>query len=135
MRRERSGYLLVDDELGSLRQRAEWCLCLYQERVHHRERGAQRWWDSGVARALSGISREFYERNRAHYNPTAAGSGSASHSCRLPDRACNVTWNLEPHVAERVFRSMLAEANVTTIFAAQVKAAMVSGAAVVQAEP
>ena len=53
---------------------------------------------------IGGIAREFYQRNRKRYtnSPTTvagpATSGGAG-SCRLPSGGCNVTFNLEPHIA------------------------------------
>ena len=94
---------------------------------------------------IGGLALEFYERNRAHYgNLTGAGGEQQQQqqqqqpppqqqqqstvgfdwrdtACRLPNNACNVTFNLEPHVAQAVFRDMLAEAGVTVLFSAQVQ--------------
>eukprot|EP00658_Telonema_sp_P-2_P066090 TRINITY_DN55199_c0_g1_i1.p1 TRINITY_DN55199_c0_g1~~TRINITY_DN55199_c0_g1_i1.p1 ORF type:complete len:574 (+),score=87.75 TRINITY_DN55199_c0_g1_i1:172-1893(+) len=70
---------------------------------------------------LGGFAREFYARNRAHYAPNLTSGMSSGSSCRLPSPSCNVTYNLEPKVAQQIFTSMLAEANVTVFFASQVR--------------
>ena len=68
---------------------------------------------------VSGIAREFYERNWKYY---AKGSkmNETSSDCRLPSKSCNVTWNLEPHVAQMIFQNMLEEEKVDVIFGFQV---------------
>ena len=40
--------------------------------------------------------------------------------CRLPSAKCNVTFNLEPHVAEHIFNEMIEEAGVKVLYGAQV---------------
>jgi len=95
-----------------------------------------------ASEVIGGLAEEFYTRNRAHYgnsavvaglptsNPAAEGTIAAAaaavapaaldlsptlegDSCRLPSAACNVTYNLEPHVALSIFIAMLQDANVT----------------------
>ena len=46
---------------------------------------------------IGGIALEFYQRNRKRYTNAPTGGGAGS--CRLPSSGCNVTFNLEPHVA------------------------------------
>ena len=72
---------------------------------------------------IGGFAREFYERNRRHYDvPVTVANGTAERSnCRTPSAACNVTFNLEPHVAQSIFKAMLSEAGVRVFFAAQVE--------------
>lgn len=45
---------------------------------------------------------------------------SGDGSCREPAVGCNQTFNLEPHVAEMVFRDLLKDAGVEIFFSAQV---------------
>lgn len=52
--------------------------------------------DKGREEVIGGISREFFERAGKHYNEP-------------------IEWRFEPHVAEQVFRDMLAEAHVTQL--------------------
>ena len=40
--------------------------------------------------------------------------------CQLPAAHCNVTWNLEPHVARQVFEDMITESGVRVVYEAQV---------------
>eukprot|EP01065_Artemidia_motanka_P006261 TRINITY_DN13074_c0_g1_i1.p1 TRINITY_DN13074_c0_g1~~TRINITY_DN13074_c0_g1_i1.p1 ORF type:complete len:582 (+),score=180.86 TRINITY_DN13074_c0_g1_i1:233-1747(+) len=68
---------------------------------------------------IGGIAREFYQRNRAHYG-SVRGAAAATSSCRLPSASCNVTFNLEPHVAQGIYETMLKEAGVDVLWAAQV---------------
>ena len=68
---------------------------------------------------ISGIAREFYTRNRNVYNQKS-NLGNLSPECRLPSKLCNVTWNLEPHVAAEILQGMLEEAKVELLFGFQV---------------
>jgi 2-polyprenyl-6-methoxyphenol hydroxylase-like FAD-dependent oxidoreductase len=76
---------------------------------------------------IGGFAREFYERNRAKYPKGASSSMVASDPCRIPSSTCNVTYNLEPHVAEGVFRDMLNESGVQLVFSAQVESVAKEG--------
>ena len=69
---------------------------------------------------VSGIAREFYTRNRNHYRNYSENSEEASSRCRLPSKECNVTWNLEPHVAERIFQDMITESGVKLFLGLQI---------------
>ena len=61
---------------------------------------------------IGGLALEFYQRNRAHYGNVTTNSGAVHSSCRLPNSHCNVTFNLEPHVARQIFHDLLTESNV-----------------------
>jgi hypothetical protein len=74
---------------------------------------------------IGGLALEFYTRNRAHYS--VGVSAEISDSCRLPAVGCNQTFNLEPHVAESIFRAMLADANVSVVYSASVEAVQKAG--------
>eukprot|EP01052_Picozoa_sp_SAG31_P034185 SAG31_NODE_3957_length_3718_cov_2.819563_4_plen_304_part_00 len=87
----------------------------------------------GHTEIIGGLAREFYERNRQHYEsaqqPIVAAVSGAS-SCRLPAQGCNATYNLEPHVAQSIFTTMLNDAGVKVFFAAQVEKVTKQGSAV-----
>ena len=58
--------------------------------------------DIGNKAAIGGLSRDFYTRIHAHYNP---------------DKSPATQWTFEPHVAEKVFNDMIKEAAVPVRFA------------------
>lgn len=75
--------------------------------------------DIGRKVAIGGISREFYQRIHRHYqqpeawrNETLAAYGERTNN-RLLDT--DTMWGFEPHVAEKTFEAMLAEAGVTVV--------------------
>ncbi|MFN9720225.1 MAG: FAD-dependent oxidoreductase [Planctomycetota bacterium] len=74
--------------------------------------------DSGDKRVIGGISREFYQRIRRHYdNPSAWVFEKSSGYDRYRANE-DAMWTFEPRVAESVFVSMLAECpSVTVVFA------------------
>ena len=49
-----------------------------------------------------------------------------AHSCRIPQPKCNMTWNLEPHIALEIFEEMLAEAQVDVFYEAQLSSLKIS---------
>lgn len=71
--------------------------------------------DSGDKRVIGGISREFYQRIRQHYDqPTAWVHEKPSDYPRY--RASDdAMWTFEPKVAEAVFLQMLKEANIKVL--------------------
>jgi hypothetical protein len=74
--------------------------------------------DIGNKAAIGGLSRRFYERIWRHYSEDEAWrwqqrSTYRSRRSRPTDRAM---WTFEPHVAERVLRTMLSEHEVTIAF-------------------
>jgi hypothetical protein len=83
--------------------------------------------DIGNKGAIGGISREFFERIHAHYSkpeawtwqkPTDTGNlaGQERGNDPLVSKTGRPTkWTFEPHVAEKIFREMLAEAKVPLI--------------------
>lgn len=78
----------------------------------------------GHTEIIGGFAREFYERNRLHYDSVAqnvASTATGGKNCRLPTLGCNATYNLEPHVAQSIFAAMLQEGGVTVTFGAQVE--------------
>jgi hypothetical protein len=71
--------------------------------------GGLGWTDSGRKEAVGGISREFYQRVKKHYDKPEAWvhqkPGEYSRY-RIEDDAM---WVFEPHVAERTFEQLVAE--------------------------
>ncbi len=74
------------------------------------------WTDSGNKAVVGGISREFYQRIKKHYDdPSAWAFGRREHYARY--RADDdAMWTFEPHVAEAVFLEMLGEAGIPVVF-------------------
>jgi hypothetical protein len=75
--------------------------------------------DIGDKRAIGGLAREFYGRIRRHYADPSAWTRETLQEYRkrtshMVDDDC--MWTFEPHVAEKVFRQMLAEAHVPLVF-------------------
>lgn len=71
--------------------------------------------DSGNKRVIGGISREFYQRIKKHYDQSAAWVHGRSDSYRSYRRADDAMWTFEPKVAEATFRQMLFEENVQVL--------------------
>jgi len=71
---------------------------------------------------IGGLAREFYHRNWKHYNTTSHlyAHSINSDSCRLPSGKCNITYNVEPHVAASIFEDMLEDAGVSIRYNSQV---------------
>ena len=71
---------------------------------------------------IGGFAREFYRRNRARYAAPGWAPVVPNTTCRVPTASagCDVAVNLEPHVALSNFEAMLAEANVSVFYSAQV---------------
>ena len=75
--------------------------------------------DIGNKQAIGGISREFYQRVLKHYSqPDALEvrrlATTIATTAAKPDD--DTMWTFEPHVAEAIFREMLAEAKVPVHF-------------------
>jgi hypothetical protein len=71
--------------------------------------GGLGWTDFGRASTLGGYAREFFNRVRDHYTKSYGPDSAQA-------KACFGGMYFEPHVAEDVFRHMLAEARVTVLF-------------------
>ncbi len=74
--------------------------------------------DVGNKKAIGGLAREFYRRTYRHYAQSSAWTRETFDDFRK--RAKNLVdhdtmWGFEPHVAEAVFRRMLAEAGVPVV--------------------
>lgn len=71
--------------------------------------------DSGDKRVIGGISREFYQRVRKHYdNPEAWVHEKASDYARYRPTE-DAMWTFEPKVAESIFQDMLKEAGIRVL--------------------
>ncbi|HZL90085.1 MAG TPA: FAD-dependent oxidoreductase [Pirellulaceae bacterium] len=75
--------------------------------------------DIGNKAAIGGISREFYRRVRKHYDDPAAWKHEKPEQYRSGRQSeaakDDAMWTFEPSVAERIFREMLAEAEVKVL--------------------
>jgi hypothetical protein len=70
---------------------------------------------------IGGLAKEFYTRNFRNYFPVETPGNLTNATCRTPNLNCSVTYNLEPSVAQSIFKDMLAECeNVQLIFEQQV---------------
>ena len=74
--------------------------------------GGLGWTDTGNKAVIGGLSREFYQRIRKHYDsPEAWIHGKPEDYPRFrPDSDAH--WTFEPHVAEQVFEQMVVEAKI-----------------------
>ena len=70
------------------------------------------WTDSGKKEAVGGFAREVYRRIKAHYDKPEAWKEQKPGEYRLYRRDDDAMWAFEPHVAERVFEDLIAEAKV-----------------------
>ncbi|MEX2399326.1 MAG: FAD-dependent oxidoreductase [Rhodothermales bacterium] len=70
------------------------------------------WTDSGRKEAIGGISREFYQRAKRHYDRPDAWAYQEPDAMDLYDPEADAIWVFEPHVAEKVYEEMIAEANI-----------------------
>jgi hypothetical protein len=73
--------------------------------------------DIGNKAAIGGISREFYQRVKKHYDEDAAWKQEKkeSYSNRKQNANEDTMWFFEPHVAEKIYRDMLSEHKVPLV--------------------
>jgi hypothetical protein len=71
--------------------------------------GGLGWTDSGRKEAVGGLSREFYQRVKKHYDKSEAWpfQKPEEYSRYRPDE--DAMWVFEPHVAEQTFEQLVAE--------------------------
>ena len=74
------------------------------------------WTDSGNKAGVGGISREFYQRIKKHYDKPASWKFEKQAEYSRYRSNDDAMWTFEPHVAEAIFLEMLAEAGVTVVF-------------------
>ena len=71
--------------------------------------------DSGDKRVIGGISREFYQRIRQHYDKPEAWTHEKPSDYARYRSSEDAMWTFEPKVAESVFLQMLKHANVRVL--------------------
>lgn len=74
------------------------------------------WTDSGNKAVIGGISREFYQRIKRHYDDPASWRFDTPDTYRFYRAGDDAMWTFEPHVAERTFREMCREAGVEVVY-------------------
>lgn len=77
--------------------------------------GGLGWTDSGEKGAVGGISREFYQRIKKHYDQPTAWKFVKRDDYRFYRATEDAMWTFEPHIAEQILRAMLAEHKITVI--------------------
>ncbi|MEY3174803.1 MAG: hypothetical protein RLZZ436_2717 [Planctomycetota bacterium] len=71
--------------------------------------------DSGDKRVIGGLSREFYQRVRRHYDAPAAWDRERPEDYARYRANEDAMWTFEPRIAEQILREMLKEAQVPVI--------------------
>jgi hypothetical protein len=71
--------------------------------------GGLGWTDSGKKEVIGGISREFYQRIKKHYDDPAVWTHATREDYKRYRPADDAMWVFEPHVAEQVFESFVKE--------------------------
>jgi arylsulfatase A-like enzyme len=84
--------------------------------------GGLGWTDSGDKSVVGGLSREFYHRVWQHYQKpdawrwqTRAEYGNRGQGTAAMDQATGTMWIFEPHVAEAVFETWVAELGIPVV--------------------
>lgn len=78
--------------------------------------GGLGWTDSGDKNMIGGISREFYQRIKRHYDQSSAWVHEGQSDYDRYRRSDDAMWTFEPKVAEATYQQMLSETNVRVIF-------------------
>jgi ribulose 1,5-bisphosphate synthetase/thiazole synthase len=78
--------------------------------------GGLGWTDSGNKAVIGGVSREFYQRLKKHYDADASWVHEKRDGYKFYRKDEDAMWAFEPKVAEKVLRDMLAEAKVEVVF-------------------
>lgn len=74
--------------------------------------GGLGWTDSGRKEAIGGLSREFYQRVKAHYDKPEAWVYQKPEEYERYRKDEDAMWVFEPHVAEQTYEEMVAEAEI-----------------------
>ncbi len=81
--------------------------------------GGLGWTDSGKKETVGGLARDFYHRVWQHYDDDAAWNwqprsdyGNRGQGSPAIDKDQRTMWIFEPHVAEQIFESLVAENNI-----------------------
>lgn len=77
--------------------------------------GGLGWTDSGNKEVIGGIAREFYQRIKKHYDQPASWKHEKPEQYRFYRPGEDAMWTFEPHIAEKLFRELLAEHKVTVV--------------------
>ncbi|MDP0490412.1 MAG: FAD-dependent oxidoreductase [Verrucomicrobiota bacterium JB023] len=84
--------------------------------------GGLGWTDNGHAKGIGGLSRQFYQRIKAHYEKPSSWRQQTQEEYRQIKRSQSrnrphddAMWTFEPHVAEKIFDDYVAENQVTVI--------------------
>jgi hypothetical protein len=78
--------------------------------------GGLGWTDSGDKRVIGGISREFYQRVKKHYDDPQAWVHEKRDGYKFYRKDEDAMWTFEPKVAEQILRDLLKEAKVEVVF-------------------
>ncbi|MFO0825012.1 MAG: FAD-dependent oxidoreductase [Gemmataceae bacterium] len=78
--------------------------------------GGLGWTDSGNKAVIGGISREFYQRVKKHYDDPAAWVHEKQDGYKFYRKDEDAMWTFEPKIAEKILREMLDEAKVPVVF-------------------
>ncbi|MCB9940582.1 MAG: FAD-dependent oxidoreductase [Planctomycetaceae bacterium] len=71
--------------------------------------------DSGNKAVIGGISREFYQRVKKHYDQPSAWKYERSNDYPLYRAADDAMWTFEPHVAEMIFEQLVIEHDIPIV--------------------
>jgi hypothetical protein len=78
--------------------------------------GGLGWTDSGNKAVIGGVSREFYQRVKKHYDDPKAWVHEKRDEYKFYRKDEDAMWTFEPKVAEKILREMLDEAKVPVVF-------------------
>ncbi len=73
------------------------------------------WTDSGQKEAIGGLAREFYQRLKKHYDDPKAWRQQQPEQYKTYRKGEDAMWAFEPHVAERTFEALVAEARIPVV--------------------
>jgi FAD dependent oxidoreductase len=77
--------------------------------------GGLGWTDSGNKAVVGGLSREFYQRVKKHYDDPKAWKYEKQEEYKFYRKDEDAMWTFEPKVAEMILREMLTEAKVELV--------------------
>jgi len=78
--------------------------------------GGLGWTDSGNKEVIGGISREFYQRVKKHYDQKDAWKSEKAEDYKFYRAKDDAMWTFEPHVAEKILLEMLKEHKIPVVF-------------------
>ena len=74
--------------------------------------GGLGWTDSGKKETIGGISREFYQYIKQHYDQSEAWKYQQREDCRFYQKEADAMWVFAPSVAEQVYEELIAECKI-----------------------